>query len=245
MTRWTLRILALLILYSGGGVVTTVGVAWGLAYAVVDVHLIRTGPLFAQPEWTEHDAELMRTFGRTPLTTIQLARGTVSLVHFSENAALEKTWPTVRIRELYEFGFCDLGDFSLWRVRSVVAGWPCESLTGSEWVDEQTTQVHRVWALTADKAVPFAGGEARLEIPLPLRPIFPGFLVNTLFYASIWFGIFFGVATLRRFIRKKRGRCVKCSYDLRGAPLPSPSGRGAGGEGLKGCPECGWNRSEP
>jgi len=66
-----------------------------------------------------------------------------------------------------------------------------------------------------------------------MNPIFPGFIINTLFYAAIWFGIFFGVATLRRFIRKKRRRCVKCSYDLRGAPGDD-----------KGCPECGWGRED-
>ena len=68
---------------------------------------------------------------------------------------------------------------------------------------------------------------------LPLRPIFPGVIINTLFYAAIWFGVFFGVAALRRFIRKKRGRCVKCSYDLRS---------GFAGE-ERGCPECGWGRA--
>ena len=37
----------------------------------------------------------------------------------------------------------------------------------------------------------------------PLRPILPGFIINTLFYAAIWFGAFFGVAALRRFDQKE------------------------------------------
>jgi len=68
----------------------------------------------------------------------------------------------------------------------------------------------------------------------PLIPILPGFLVNTIFYAGVWFGIFFGVGFVKRVLRSKRGRCVKCSYDLRGAPGDD-----------EGCPECGWNRSKP
>jgi hypothetical protein len=35
-----------------------------------------------------------------------------------------------------------------------------------------------------------------------------------------------------RYARQKRGSCPNCGYDLRGALE-------------KGCPECGWNRSEP
>jgi hypothetical protein len=65
---------------------------------------------------------------------------------------------------------------------------------------------------------------------LPLRPIWPGFLINTLFYAVILWLLICGPFVLRRHIRLKRGRCPKCGYDLRGQ-LPGA-----------GCPECGWNR---
>ena len=67
---------------------------------------------------------------------------------------------------------------------------------------------------------------------LPVVPLWPGFAVNTLFYAIILWLLIPGPFVLRRVIRLKRGRCPKCGYDLRGQ-LP-----GAG----SGCPECGWNR---
>ena len=70
--------------------------------------------------------------------------------------------------------------------------------------------------------------EARYRT-LPLRPIWPGFLINTLFYATILWLLAFGPFAARRFIRNKQGRCIKCGYDLRGS---------SGG----GCPECGWGR---
>ncbi len=72
---------------------------------------------------------------------------------------------------------------------------------------------------------------------LPLRPIWPGFAINTIFYAAVLWRLTFGPFTARRMIRRKRGHlrlkrghCTKCGYDLRGT-----SGGGGGG----GCPECG------
>lgn len=66
---------------------------------------------------------------------------------------------------------------------------------------------------------------------LPLAVIWPGFAFDTVFFAVIWFGLLFGFTTVRRFVRRQRGRCPKCGYDLRSA-LEA------------GCPECGWGRAE-
>lgn len=72
------------------------------------------------------------------------------------------------------------------------------------------------------------------------RPIFPGFIANTIIYAAIWFGFLsFVMLILRRFWsyvlksnrseRMRRGWCPLCSYDLRG-------------RFDSGCSECGWQR---
>ncbi|MEE9128668.1 MAG: hypothetical protein V3T84_01525 [Phycisphaerales bacterium] len=65
---------------------------------------------------------------------------------------------------------------------------------------------------------------------LPLRPIWLGFTINTVFYAAVLWLVMFGPFTARRMIRRKRGCCIKCGYDLRGT-----SGGGGGGV----CSECG------
>ena len=62
---------------------------------------------------------------------------------------------------------------------------------------------------------------------LPIHPIYFGFVVNTIVYAVLVWSVTLGPFTVRRAIRRKRGRCIKCGYDLRGT-----SGGGA-------CPECG------
>jgi hypothetical protein len=66
---------------------------------------------------------------------------------------------------------------------------------------------------------------------VPLAPIWPGFLVNTLFYGAVLWLVISGPLILRRFIRRKRGCCPPCGYDLRGA-LDA------------GCPECWWGREK-
>ena len=47
---------------------------------------------------------------------------------------------------------------------------------------------------------------------LPLRPIWPGFAVNTAFYAAILWLLIPGPFVLRRFIRLKRVLCPACAY---------------------------------
>ncbi len=75
----------------------------------------------------------------------------------------------------------------------------------------------------------------RLELPwferpwqnvVPYQPIWIGFGINTVFYAAPLWLLTLGPFAARRMIRRKRGRCIKCGYDLRGAEHEV-------------CPECG------
>ena len=61
---------------------------------------------------------------------------------------------------------------------------------------------------------------------LPLRPIWPGFAINTILYAAMLWLLTLGPFAARRMIRRKRGLCIKCGYDLRGVEHEK-------------CPECG------
>jgi len=64
---------------------------------------------------------------------------------------------------------------------------------------------------------------------VPLMPIWPGFAVNTLFYATLLWLLMYGLSALRRFLRLRRGLCPKCAYPMGessvctecGKPLPS------------------------
>ncbi|MEQ9097114.1 MAG: hypothetical protein RIE32_12720 [Phycisphaerales bacterium] len=62
---------------------------------------------------------------------------------------------------------------------------------------------------------------------LPLLPLWPGFLINTLFYALLLFGAWRLPGVLRRALRRRRGRCVRCGYEREGLDPHAA------------CPECG------
>ena len=64
---------------------------------------------------------------------------------------------------------------------------------------------------------------------IPFLPIWPGLVLDTVFYAAPLLVASRGLLALRGLIRRKRGLCVACGYDLRGNIE-------------HGCPECGWRR---
>jgi hypothetical protein len=67
----------------------------------------------------------------------------------------------------------------------------------------------------------------------PNRVEWVGLLLNACMLGFPWLIVLIGFASAKRAIRRKRGRCPRCGYDLRGDP------------GLAaGCSECGWNREE-
>ncbi len=129
------------------------------------------------------------------------------------------------------------------------AGWPLHSLAGERWdVDADGAVYNQPWK-AADAGPhylqPIRTGDGRIVRPmeqwhrsavvvvgrgttasrvLPLRPIWPGFAVNTLFYAAILWLAIPGPFALRRFLRVRRGLCPKCAYPMGEAPVCTKCG---------------------
>jgi len=93
-------------------------------------------------------------------------------------------------------------------------GWPCLALDL-----ELQSVIHRpLWrrdTTVAAGALSLSFWRTNKVHPfVPLRPIWPGFAINTLFYAGVLWVLFCGPFALRRMIRRRRGRCTHCAYPI-------------------------------
>lgn len=131
-----------------------------------------------------------------------------------------------------------LGEFSgdglNQELRGITAhGWPALALwaelrnpPGS--TQQYTRQDMQNWTHGGWAVPNWTTSSSRPFLFLPLQPLWPGFALDTAFYAAAWWVVLAAPFALRRLIRRKHGLCGACGYDLRG--------RGAKHER---CPECG------
>ncbi len=109
---------------------------------------------------------------------------------------------------------------SFYTVKVATYGWPIRCLGLEEW-----SESHGL--------VPFSRQTSGLRIGttiLPARPVWGGFIVNTLLYAIFLALIAIVGYQARRVFRVMRSRCPNCAYQLVG-------------DVSAGCSECGWNRN--
>ena len=90
------------------------------------------------------------------------------------------------------------------------AGWPSLSVSGSSWhrINERALIVESInnglWRKADDE----------LMSGVPFQPLWPGFAINTVFYAFILWLVFAAPFALRRRRRIKRGLCPNCAYPV-------------------------------
>jgi len=107
-------------------------------------------------------------------------------------------------------------------------GFPCLSLwsTPMELVGTTDGLGHLV-PPTGSIRVPgsnYSGVIGQIPRVLPLLPIWPGFAINTMFYAGVLWVLFGGPFALRRMIRRRRGRCPHCGYPIGQSPVCTECG---------------------
>ncbi|MEE8156112.1 MAG: hypothetical protein V3T53_14260 [Phycisphaerales bacterium] len=231
MKRRLFKLVVLLLL----GAIVNVAVAWGCA-AWIDIDHRRNetswgidfrdgkdwslsttrshGAMWIQSNWSFDLDPMFNRPGLRPSSATSLIKMRLVFVHPTDQQQLELSDLT---RTLTAYGWPKLALWSGYQRRQEVgtvrtsASWTIT--TGLRITGEQ-------FALNPGSAVPRT---------LPYRIIWPGFAINTIFYAVLLWMLWLltlGPFTARRIIRRKRGHCIKCGYDLRGTEHEA-------------CPECG------
>ena len=201
MRRWPLRVLCWLAL----GAAANVAVAWGLANRE-NVRPIETRHRRAS-EWPE--AVYTRTNWPPPTGGISDAECRGASYRFATASPLVDTlghwsmsiemygWPVRSVRQVVTVEMPNVG------VRAVQTGYEC---------------IRSPLNLPALAAA----GWSRY---LPIHPLWPGFALNTLFYAVPIGLLWLAPGTIRRSYRRRHHLCIHCSYPV--------------GDPAKPCSECG------
>ncbi len=217
------RRLLVIAVFLVAGAVVNVAVAWGFALiprSILHVYAHYTAEEsiwhLAPPAWGEAERVLSDRFDPFGMTWILL----------SAAAPMSST-------ELVGFSF-----------RQISTGWPSRSLTmytlSAGHLDERddglfiwwSHDLHGGWIVASDPDLTFDSlGPEDTKSPaiispfrsrwLPILPVWPGFAVNTLFYAAILWLPF----VLRRWVRVRRGLCPKCAYPMGDSAVCSECGK--------------------
>ena len=95
-------------------------------------------------------------------------------------------------------------------VQIVLAGWPLSCYQGATKVFGQSRTLHGLYE--PSEFVSSLGIKPRRLVPL--HPRWTGLAANTIFYGAIFWLAVPGPKLLRRILRRRRGQCLDCGYDL-------------------------------
>ncbi len=200
-----LHIIAIFLLL---GAVVNVAVAWGLAFSIRFVTLTH-GPKLVGGGLSAPDAPCWVFVWRERLGYAGISAKNVSDIQalvpgWEYQSALVPTWSRLQTRPV-------AGADRTRRLIEDARGWPSLTLSCAY------TSVVGLPGFTVLDGIEVGSHPDNANIrsiSLPLRPIWPGFAINTIFYAAILWLLTPGPFALRRFLRLRRGLCPKCAYPM-------------------------------
>jgi hypothetical protein len=103
-------------------------------------------------------------------------------------------------------------------LRQARFGFPCEAMAYDLWWNRG---IH----IGSGQIKNTYGAQHHTDVvAVPFLPIWPGFAINTIFYAAILWVLFFAPGTIRRTIRRRRGLCPACAYPIGTSPVCTECG---------------------
>ena len=128
-------------------------------------------------------------------------------------------------------------------VRSYRAGWPFAALGAravTPRVDPSSDPTAHRWGIRLPAQMVLLtdylpgknawGNRRKVSRVVPFFPLWPGFIASTFTYAVAIGVVWLSAWSVRRAVRRWRGRCPACGYDLQR-------------DLAAGCSECGWRRA--
>ena len=170
------------------GAIVNVAVAWGLAYWIpFAVRAVN------ESDWDSPDA-VRWWHARVPLGV----NGEPSVFEWAESLGYEGI-------EMHASTATQWLSAYVTRMRW---GLPLLSMEDVVWSSYAETRRGEGFSIRNGMTIPLNGRA------MPTVPIWPGFAINTLFYAAILWLLFGAPFTLRRWRRIRRGLCAKCAYPI-------------------------------
>jgi hypothetical protein len=190
------RTLVMVLLLLTGGAIINVAVAWGC---------VRWSP--------------------PPPSSATPKPDNVSLVWFGSGT--DSRTPQ-QVQTLKWFGVCinyvvmDIPPRYYYSMEERNCGWPLLTLSGAVDYRQITTTCMAIWPRVEGKNVNYLSPN---DGRLPFRPLWPGFAINTIFYAAILWLLCVAPFALRRRIRARRGQCPACAYPIGTSDVCTECGR--------------------
>jgi hypothetical protein len=198
------------------GALTTTTIAWALAIAFADErpnwNWQRSVVRGRQPALAAHEC---RSFGRM---CVYVDKYLADWQQYRDN----KTAPPWTWQFLSAWDPPRGGRYHSRALRAF--GWPWPALWYGLEFDEQIGRSY-IGCLLEPSVVD--------GVVVPGRAHWPGLCADSIFFGGAWWVVITAVSGSRQSLRRIRGRCPRCAYDLRGLPANSP------------CPECGAGVIKP
>ncbi|TVQ53682.1 MAG: hypothetical protein EA377_07485 [Phycisphaerales bacterium] len=217
--RWKRTIVIALLLFVGGALVN-VAVVWGLAawlpqdrrFGEETIETPDGWPAYLENlGWPAPNRAIEQTETWVGITMIEISGGDVEASWKHSGPGTDKTWVMLVIRQ---FGIPARA--LRWEVHGVRAGPRAMKLVEA---------AHEAAGLRTGIDISKGNPDGSLtERRLPLIPLLPGFLINTIFYALLLWLLFFAPFAARRALRRKRRLCEKCAYPVGTSPVCTECG---------------------
>jgi hypothetical protein len=94
------------------------------------------------------------------------------------------------------------------------SGWPCRSMESEQRLGQSKMRVDSDYLADAGEVPVWLVPDTHKDRRVPIRPIWPGFAINTLFYSAICWLLVAAPLAVRRRRRIKRGLCPACAYPV-------------------------------